>query len=64
MISLLLLVGAGLTYLFELNPFPGVFFMMLGGPALPGILIDAALVAMIFEACTDRLPSFSSPYRS
>ncbi len=56
MISLVLLVGAGLTYLLELNPIPGVFFMMLGGPALPGILIDAALVAMTFEACTGRLP--------
>jgi hypothetical protein len=50
------LVGAVGCYVVQLAPIPGIFLMMMGGPALTGLLVDIFFIALFVEAVIGRIP--------
>jgi len=56
--SVSILLAAVIVYALQVIPITGVFLMMLGGPALTGLLINAFFIALFFEARRDRVPSW------
>jgi hypothetical protein len=56
--SVSILFAAIVVYFLQVIPVTGVFLMMLGGPALTGILINAFFIALFFEARRERIPSW------
>jgi hypothetical protein len=56
--SVSFLLAAVIVYALQVSPITGVFLMMLGGPALTGILIDAFFITLFFEAWRGRVPSW------
>ncbi|MDF1503690.1 hypothetical protein PYV61_12090, partial [Roseisolibacter sp. H3M3-2] len=47
--SCYLLVAAAAVFLLQALPVPGVFFMILGGPLWPGVLLNLGLVGVAYE---------------